>query len=405
MLDVRTLFVVIIASSLVLAATTVVAVRFRFRDGAGKWTGALLLQAAMYVILYLEHDTWPDAIALIVPNMFFVLSLSLQAAAILEFQARKLAPVWHAIPPLLIAVVFASLRNDPTMLVFATGVGFGAAMLALGLLLQRLGPEVNHPARLLTSAGFMLGAFALFARAIGAIVDPTLVRDLSGPTQIQGIATLTALSVILTTSVGFLLMRMERAEDFAAQLAVSDPLTGTFNRRTFLELGAKEIARTRRAKGSLALLMLDLDLFKKLNDRLGRLASDQALKDVVESLHGCLRREDLLVRYGDHVFCVLLPGIAIDQTALVAERLRAAVALAGFQFRGQQIPLTISIGLALLRRDSAEDIEQFIGRTDEALYSAKTSGGNRVVAYPENSTIALLTRSHRLAEGTQPAME
>ena len=78
MLDVRTLFVVIIASSLVLAAATVVAVRFRFRDGAGKWTGALLVQAVMYIILYLEHDTWPDAIALIVPNVLLALSLSLQ---------------------------------------------------------------------------------------------------------------------------------------------------------------------------------------------------------------------------------------------------------------------------------------------------------------------------------------
>ncbi len=403
-LDLKTLFVVLVVTSVLLSAVIVAAVRFRIRDGAGKWIGALLLQAVMYAIYYQEHDTWPDAIALIVPNVLLALTLSLQVAAIREFHAKKLALAWYIIPPVLVTAIFATLQNNPAMLVFVSGVGFGCAMLAVGLLLRRLASQHdNHPAHLLTMAGFMLGAFALFARVIGAIVDPALVRDFSAPMYVQGLMTLTALIAMLTTSTGFLLMRLERAEDKAAHLAVTDPLTGTFNRRTFQELGAKEIARTRRARGSLALLMLDVDLFRKLNAQHSRLAGDHALKSVVDAMHGCLRREDLLVRYGDEQFCVLLPGVAIDQAALVAERLRATIERTDFQFRGKQIPLTISVGLALLQRDSAEDIDQFVKRAEEALYSAKASGANRVVAYPENSTIALLSRSQRLADELESA--
>jgi len=255
------------------------------------------------------------------------------------------------------------------------------------------------------TGGFLLGAFTLFARAIAAVVDPTLIKDLQTPGYFMGITFLVTDAVILLTSVGFLLMHMERAEEAARQLAVTDPLTGTFNRRTFLELGAKEIARTRRAKSSLALLMLDLDHFKKVNDRYGHQAGDEALKCVVDCLQGCLRREDLLVRYGGEEFCVLLPDVALDHAALLAERARAAVEASGFHFQGTKIPLTISIGVALLARDSAEDIERLVSRADEALYSAKASGRNRVVAYPENSTIALLSRRQRTPASAEPGVQ
>ena len=400
MLDIRTLFVVMIATSLLLAASMAVAVGMRFRDGVGKWTSALVLQAVMCVF-YLARGDWPDRVTVIVPNALFVLCLSLQAAAILEFYEKKLSPLWYVLPPFLIGAAFAVLPDNFAVRAIIAGPIFGGGMLALGLLVHRLDVGNNRPAHLLVIAGFLSGSFALFARAIALAIDPTLIRHLTAPTYFQSAIFLIALAVILITSMGFLLMHMERAEEAAKRLAVTDPLTGSFNRRTFLELGAKEIARTRRAKGSLCLLMLDLDHFKKVNDQYGHQAGDQALKDVVEALHGCLRREDLLVRYGGEEFCVLLPEVALDHAALLAERARAAVERAGCQFRGKQIPLTISVGVALLIRDSAEDIERLVSRADEALYSAKASGRNRVVIYPENSTIALLSRSHRRAAGAE----
>lgn len=400
MLDVRTLFVVMIATSLVLAASMAVAVDMRFRDGIGKWTGALVLQAMMCVF-YLARGVWPDLITTIVPNALFALCISLQAGAILDFYGKKLALGWHILPPALLVGILAFLPDNLVVRVTVTGLVFGGGMLASGLLMQRLDASGSRPARWLVMSGFLLGAFALFARAIAMILEPTLIRDFVTPTYFQGATFLVAVGVILITSVGFLLMHMERAEEAARHLAVTDPLTGTFNRRTFLELGAREIARTRRAKGSLSLLMLDLDHFKKVNDKYGHQAGDAALKCVVDSLQGCLRREDLLVRYGGEEFCVLLPDVAMDHAALLAERARVAVESTGFVFRGKKIPVTVSIGVALLIRDSAEDIERLVSRADEALYSAKASGRNRVVVYPENSTIALLSRSHRRTDSVE----
>jgi len=245
------------------------------------------------------------------------------------------------------------------------------------------------------TAGFLFAALACVGCAIAMMIDPTVIKEVSTPSFVQGITFLAALAVMLITSVGFLLMHKERAEEVARRLSVTDPLTGTFNRRTFLELGAREIARTRRAKGALSLLMLDLDHFKKVNDQYGHQAGDVALKSVVEALQGCLRREDLVVRYGGEEFCVLLPDVELDNAAILAERVRAAVELNGFSYGGKQIPLTMSVGVAMLIRDSAEDIERLVNRADEALYSAKASGRNRVAIYPENSTIALLSRTHR----------
>ncbi len=393
MLDVKTLYVVMIATSLLLAASMAVAAGMRFRDGIGQWTGALVLQAVVCVF-YLAHGTWPDKVTVIVPNAIFALCISLQAAAILDFYDKKLAPGWHALPPVLIVSLFAFLLDNLAARVIVTGVGFGGGMLAAGLMLQRLDSGRAPPARLMVIGGFLIAAFTLFARAIAMIIDPTLFKDFASPSYFQGITFLVALGVILVTSVGFLLMHQDRAEEAARRLAVTDPLTGTFNRRTFLELGAREIARTRRAKGALSLLMLDLDHFKRVNDQHGHQAGDEALKCVVELLQGCLRREDLLVRYGGEEFCVLLPNVALVQATLLAERVRVAVERAGFTFRGKTIPLTVSVGMALLIRDSGEDIERLVSRADEALYSAKSSGRNRVVVYPENSTIALLSRSH-----------
>lgn len=399
MLDVRTLFVVMIAASLLLAGSMAVAAGMQFRDGVGKWTCALVLQAATCVF-FLARGNWPEVVTVLIANAIFALCISLQAAAILEFHGRKLAVWWHVAPPVAIIVLFAVLKDNLVSRAALTAA-FGAAMLATGLLLQRLEFRPDRPARFMVMAGFVAGAFALFARATVTLVEPGILRDFTTPTDFQGASFLVALGVILLTSVGFLLMQKERAEEVAQRLAVTDPLTGTFNRRTFLELGAKEIARTRRAKGALSLLMIDLDHFKKVNDQYGHQAGDEALKGVVDALQGSLRREDLLVRYGGEEFCVLLPDVMLDQAAMLAERARSAVERATVDCRGKPLKLTISIGVAMLVRDSAEDIERLVSRADEALYSAKASGRNRVVMYPQNSTIAMLSRSHRKVVGSE----
>ena len=391
-LDLRTLLVVMIATSLLLAMSLMVAVGPRFRDGLGKWTGAMLLQAAMFG-LYAARGVWPDFVTIVLPSALFLTCLTLQAAAIREFHGRATSGWWQVVPILVAVLQFALVIDNFLVRVILNAAIYGGALLALAIMVQRLNPEERGTARWLLLSGYLFGAATVFARAFVSLVEPQAISSLLVPSAFQGISFLFGFAVILVTSLGFLLLHKERSEDTAQKLALIDPLTGAFNRRTFLELAEKEIARTRRAKGSLSLVMLDLDLFKQMNDRNGHLAGDEVLKGVVAVVLTCLRKEDLLVRFGGEEFCMMLPSVAIDRAAVMAERIREAVEKARFSFNGRSLSVTISIGVTTLSADGNEDVDALVSRADDALYAAKKSGRNRVVAFPANTTLAMLMMS------------
>lgn len=391
-LDLRTLLIVMIATSLSLAAALMVAVGPQFRDGLGKWTGALLLQAVVFG-LYASEGIWPKYASVVLANALFITCLTLQAAAIYEFYGQTMSRWWHVVPLLMVAMLFALVIDNFPVRVILSGAIFGATMLALAIMGQRLNREDRGSARLLLLTGYLIGASTMFARAMVSILEPGSIPGFLIPSPLQGITFLFSFAVILVTSVGFLLLHKERSEEAAQKLALTDPLTGAFNRRTFLELAEKEIARTRRTKGSLSLIMLDLDHFKQINDRNGHLAGDEVLKGVVAVVLTCLRKEDLLVRYGGEEFCILLHGVAIDRAAAMAERIREAVEKGSFSFNGRTLPVTVSIGVSTLSADGNEGVDKLVNRADEALYAAKKAGRNRVVAFPANTTLAMLMMS------------
>ena len=383
-----------IATSLLLAISLLVAVGPRFRDGLGKWTASLLLQSMVFALLA-ARGVWPDVATVVLPNACLTLVLTLQMAAIREFHGRTTSIWWHVLPVLAVAGMFVFVMNDSIVRIILHGVVFGVGALALAVMVQRLNPESRGSARWLMLGGYLIGAATLGSRAVVSVVDPGAIPSFLGPSAFQGINFLFVLAVILVTSVGFLLLHKERSEEAAQKLALIDPLTGAFNRRTFLELAEKEIARTRRARGSLSLIMLDLDHFKQMNDRNGHLAGDEVLKGVVAITLTCLRKEDFLVRYGGEEFCILLPSVAIDRAAVMAERIREAVEQARFSFKGRALSVTISIGVTTLSMEGNENVDTVVNRADEALYAAKKAGRNRVVAFPANTTLAMLMMSQR----------
>ncbi len=164
------------------------------------------------------------------------------------------------------------------------------------------------------------------------------------------------------------------------QLAVRDGLTGLYNRRAFGELLVAAIANEdRRAEGSLGLVILDLDHFKKLNDTYGHPAGDAALRSLARLLDQHLRKGDQAARYGGEEFVVILPGSDAERSFGAAERLRAALEKHRFVFEGARIPLTASLGVAIWPADG-RDPEPLLAAADRALYAAKQAGRNRVVA-------------------------
>ena len=163
-------------------------------------------------------------------------------------------------------------------------------------------------------------------------------------------------------------------------LATRDSLTGINNRRHFDHLAGLELDHARRMGRSFALLALDIDHFKRINDTWGHAAGDEALRAFTNACRLALREYDILGRVGGEEFAVALPNTGPDGARVIAERLRAAVEeLVVRPAKGEVFDLTVSIGIAQLREDDLA-VATLLGRADQALYRAKNAGRNRVEA-------------------------
>ncbi|MBA1148218.1 sensor domain-containing diguanylate cyclase [Ectothiorhodospiraceae bacterium WFHF3C12] len=161
-------------------------------------------------------------------------------------------------------------------------------------------------------------------------------------------------------------------------LAATDALTGISNRRSFLDALERERERSLRYGHTFALLMIDLDHFKAINDTYGHSAGDLVLRELVDVLTANLRANDLLGRIGGEEFAALLPETTLDDAATLAERLRAAVNAAPIAVESTPLGLTVSIGVVV--RGGDDDVAALLRRADMALYEAKRLGRNQVVS-------------------------
>ena len=162
------------------------------------------------------------------------------------------------------------------------------------------------------------------------------------------------------------------------RLATTDPLTGAHNRRHFLSCAVTELERAQRYGNPLAMLMLDVDFFKSINDRYGHAVGDEALRALVTTLSRQLRDIDVIGRLGGEEFAVMLPETSLAGALVTGERLRAAIEDLCLELEdGQTLSFTVSMGVAC---PNAADLspESVLGRADQALYRAKAGGRNRV---------------------------
>jgi diguanylate cyclase (GGDEF)-like protein/PAS domain S-box-containing protein len=162
------------------------------------------------------------------------------------------------------------------------------------------------------------------------------------------------------------------------ELATHDPLTGVFNRRHVEDVLRKELDRAERHDRPLAVAMMDADHFKNINDTYGHQTGDEVLRAISGRCQKTLRSHDVLGRYGGEEFVVVFPETSIADAAVVAERLRAAVAENPIKVGSSALAVTVSIGLAAFTR--GQDLEKLFRRADSALYAAKQDGRNLVRA-------------------------
>jgi len=224
------------------------------------------------------------------------------------------------------------------------------------------------------------------------VEDQTLLEDLGSTngTRINGreVTEPTALSDGDQIQIGVNLILKFSLQDEAQarfqrelyEAALRDPLTKCFNRRALLERLEADLSFAARHGSPLALLLFDLDRFKRVNDTYGHLAGDQVLRDFAKIVTGTVRKEDLFARYGGEEFAMACQSTDIAHATQLGERIRSLVEEHAFTFEGQTIPVTVSVGAACAWTDCT--VQDLIDRADQMLYRAKREGRNRVIFHP-----------------------
>jgi diguanylate cyclase (GGDEF)-like protein len=168
------------------------------------------------------------------------------------------------------------------------------------------------------------------------------------------------------------------------EMATTDGLTGLVNHRTFQERFVEMLARAERSAGKQALLLTDIDHFKKVNDSYGHPTGDVVLRGVAQVVRDCVRKIDLAARYGGEEFAIVLEGTDLAGARQLAERIRTEVQKQIFAAPEGKEPFscTLSLGIAVYP-DDGRDAKALIAHADQALYHAKHNGRNRAVAWPD----------------------
>jgi diguanylate cyclase (GGDEF)-like protein len=163
-----------------------------------------------------------------------------------------------------------------------------------------------------------------------------------------------------------------------SESALRDGLTRAFNKRYFIDRIESEFQYAVRHSAPLSLIFLDIDHFKKINDQHGHQAGDQVLAQLATLVMSMLGEEEIFARYGGEEFAVVARGVELEPAAALSERLRAAVEAHAFKFGETSLPVTISVGVARAPGPGMASSGDLVARADEAMYTAKRGGRNRV---------------------------
>lgn len=347
------------------------------------WTLAgFNLTAGAAVLLRSERGLWPDSLTLWPSDVLLLMSFALLRAAIPAIARRALA--WRLGVAVLLSgsLILAVLPYEGDLRWHARLINLGLLSLVLVAAWEAHGLLRQAGLRTRAALGFswpmFLLALLMIGRAVDSLVQPGPGLDLRTPTPLNYVSLWGTLVLALVQNANFGFLVLLRLVLRIRELAEHDPLTGVYNRLAFearLERAYRGFTRGR----DFAVVMIDMDRFKKLNDALGHAAGDAALIRLVQAVRPCLREVDQLGRVGGEEFALLLPDTDLAGAALVAERMRELVVESGFEWLGSAWPLSASFGVAAARPEDTSG-EAVLARADAGLYLAKAQGRNLVQA-------------------------
>jgi len=383
MLNVPTMWTIFVVNFLALALVWAYVMRsYPKFEAAPFWTGSAFF-AALGAAIAMVRFVSDSLLALIGGGTVLVLAACLAAMGIKRFYDQ---PVTWRGTALITGLTLAGLTlfsvgyDSMAMRISIYSLG---SMLPLALTLKLLLHEDgrrNPGARLAGIVAILIIAIYAF-RAAGFLFhlggDFSAVR--SNPVQSVLMVALMFLSMAL--NFGFLLMAIDRLRNEVADLALLDDLTGVANRRHLLQRLTEECARSERSSEPFALLVIDLDGFKGINDTHGHAAGDACLQHFTLMAQTRLRPGDMLARTGGDEFCVVLPSSTLREGAMIARRVIDICREDAAGCVGADIPIAVSIGVAQWSRQIGAFPDRLIAAADHALYAAKNEGKNRHAVY------------------------
>jgi diguanylate cyclase (GGDEF)-like protein len=279
----------------------------------------------------------------------------------------------------LLGFAFGYSSANMRILIYSAGLIL-PLVLILKLLLRKRDGRINAGARL-------AGSVAMVIISICALRAVTKLSQAGGDFNFlhfnapQSVMVLALIFLSMVCNFGLLLMVMDRLRNEVADLALMDDLTGVGNRRLLLQHLAEECARSERSDQPFALLVVDLDNFKAINDTHGHAAGDACLQHFTLMAQTRLRPGELLARTGGDEFCIVLPDSTLREGAMIARRIVEVCRQDAAGCAGNEVPLSVSIGVAQWTREIGTFPDRLIAAADHALYAAKKEGRDRYALY------------------------
>ena len=337
------------------------------------WAWAKLMQGCAHLLGWLHPDL-PYLGVAVAANTAIILGTGVEVGAYCTlFGVTRWKRVLYPCTALALLVFHAARfghasQNELLILMSMIIALFTGAM---ALMLLRPGAS---PLRRLIGINDLLFFIVISARAYSAVVSGQMT--LFSPGLVQSLTYLTGYLLMIVNGFGFLLLCKQKDDQAMALLATIDSLTGLVNRRAFFERTDSARLLATRLRSPISLMMIDIDHFKRLNDRFGHATGDEALCVFAATARQALRDHDIMGRLGGEEFALVLPGTDMEGALQAAERLRSAIAAAVLPTSGNQYSMTVSIGVVVI--DPNEHINSALARADHALYAAKSAGRDRV---------------------------
>lgn len=387
--DARALFEISLLFSGLMTAVFLVIAR-----GAGAVVNGLKAFAYAYAaycifgVLLLLRGTLPDFVTIVIADMALALAILLIYDGM--SQLNGLRRQWHFYQHyvcwclagfILFTFAVPSFSGRMTVVMLCMLIVFG---MTLSVLRDR--PVKDWQAgEWIVAVSLLVSIFAGLMRAIESLLQQLAIAETSifAYQGSQALYLLVNLLAIVFIGMGLIVLSQDRLRTDLENIAAQDALTGVQSRRLILQLLDKLLSSVSRQGMPLAILMIDIDHFKQVNDQYGHRAGDEVLVSVVRTLERNIRKDAFIGRYGGEEFLLLLPDTDVRQLEFITERLRQLVARNSYDYRGQMIQVTISIGAIVVTRDNVSAHEDPLLLADKALYVAKKQGRNCVVIHDD----------------------